>query len=377
MSILGIIAEYNPFHNGHAYQLRAARAMGFEKIVVILSGAFVQRGEPAVCSKRVRTEMALLGGVDAVLELPVYGALSSAQGFARMAVETLIATGVVTDLCFGSECGDIARLMRVADALQQEGLDEAIKEELASGVSYPAARQRALARICEDAALLSNPNDLLGVEYLMAAKGRLTPHAILRHGAAHDQRDADTAGATACRAMLNDGQSIEKFAPDFVIPRTTEPVFLKDMERAMLAQLRGMSPEDFAKIPDVSEGLEHKIVTAVRRGESLEQVIEAIKSKRYARSRICRILMRAYLGLTQTAGMPEYIRVLGFRKSAAGLLGQMRERATLPIVQHVAADDKGFAGLRADLAASDCWGAFAPTVQAAGSDYREFPVVME
>ena len=342
-----------------------------------MSGAFVQRGEPAVCSKRARTEMALLGGADAVLELPVCGALSSAQGFARMAVETLVATGVVTDLCFGSECGDIARLQRVADALQQSGLDKAIKEELALGVSYPTARQRALAKVCDDAALLSNPNDLLGIEYLIAAKGRLTPHAVLRKGAAHDGRDADSAGATACRAMLETGQSIAKFVPEFVLPFTAQPVFLKDMERAMLARLRGMSAEDFAKIPDVTEGLEHKIVTAVRQGGSMEQVIEAIKSKRYTRSRISRILMRAYLGLTQMADTPEYIRILGFRKSAADLLRQMRERASLPIVQHVAADDAGFAGLQADLAAGDCWGAFAPTVQVAGSDYREFPVVIE
>lgn len=377
MSILGIIAEYNPFHNGHAYQIAEAKAMGFDKIVVILSGPFVQRGEPAVCSKRARTQMALLGGADVVLELPVYGALSSAQGFARMAVETLIATGVVTDLCFGSECGDITRLQKVADALQQEGLDEAIKEELGKGVSYPAARQRALERVCEDAVLLSNPNDLLGVEYLMAAKGRLTPHAILRQGAAHDSRDAETAGATACRTMLKNGESIDQFVPDFVLPLMQEPVFLKDMERAMLAQLRRMSAEDFAKIPDVSEGLEHKIVTAVRQCTCLEQVIDTIKSKRYARSRISRILMRAYLGLSQTADAPEYIRILGFRKSAADLLGQMREKATSPIVQHVAADDKGFVGLAQDLQAGDIWGAFAPTAQAAGSDYREFPVMIE
>ncbi len=145
----------------------------------------------------------------------------------------------------------------------------------------------------------------------------------------------------------------------------------------MLAQLRRMSAEDFAKIPDVSEGLEHKIVTAVRQSRTLEDVIERIKSKRYARSRISRILMRAYLGLSQTVDAPEYIRILGFRKSAADLLGQMREQATLPIVQHVTADDKGFVGLAQDLQAGDIWGAFAPTVQAAGSDYREFPVMIE
>lgn len=377
MPILGIIAEYNPFHNGHAYQIQAARAMGFDQIVVILSGAFVQRGEPAVCSKRARTEMALRGGADVVLELPVCGVLSSAQGFARTAVETLIATGVVTDLCFGSECGDITRLQRVADALQHEGLDAAIKEELKNGVSYPLARQRALSRFCEDASLLGHPNDLLGIEYLMANRGRLTAHAILRKGAPHDGRDADTAGATACREMLRAGESVEQYVPDFVMPLLAQPVFVKDMERAMLAQLRGMNAQDFAKIPDVSEGLEHKIVTAVRQGRSLEQVVEIIKSKRYARSRICRILMRAYLGLTRSADTPEYIRVLGLRRSATDILGHMRRKATLPIVQHVASDDKGFVGLAEDIKVNDLWHTFTPAVQAAGSDYREFPVVIE
>ena len=289
----------------------------------------------------------------------------------------MIATGVVTDLCFGSECGDVARLQRVAEALQQEGLDDAIKEELMQGVSYPVARQRALERICEDAALLRNPNDLLGVEYLIAAKGRLNAHAILRKGAAHDSRDDQTAGATACRGMMEKGEPIDKFVPEFVLRLIQEPVFLKDMERAMLAQLRRMSAEDFAKIPDVSEGLEHKIVTAVRQSQTLEQVMDSIKSKRYALSRIRRILMRAYLRLTRTADAPAYIRVLGFRKSAADLLGQMRQKATLPVVQHVAADDNGFIGLAEDIQAGDVWGAFCPTVQQAGSDYREFPVIME
>ena len=377
MSILGIIAEYNPFHNGHAYQIRQAKAFGCEKTVVILSGAFVQRGEPAVCSKRARVEMALRGGADLVLELPVVGALSSAQGFARMAVETLVATGVVTDLCFGSECGDTVRLQRVADALERAEMDEAIKAELAEGVSCPVARQRALARVCEDAALLANPNDLLGIEYLLAAKGRLTPHAILRTGAAHDSRDERSAGATACRQMLANGESVADFVPDFVLPLLENRVFLPDMERAMLAKLRSMDAEDFAVIPDVSEGLEHKIVAAVRQGCSLDELIEAIKSKRYTRSRISRILMRAYLGLTEPVGAPTYIRVLGFKKSASDLLRRMRERASLPIVQQVAADGKDVAGLKMDLWANDCWGAFAGKVQMAGSDYREFPVVME
>jgi predicted nucleotidyltransferase len=152
---------------------------------------------------------------------------------------------------------------------------------------------------------------------------------------------------------------------------------MKDMERAMLARLRRLDAAYFAGLPDVSEGLEHKLVAAVRDGCSLEEIIDAVKSKRYARSRICRILMRAYLDLTRPAGAPEYIRVLGFRRSSSELLRLIRERASLPIVQHTAADGKGMETLREEVVANDVWSAFAKSVKPAGSDYREFPVMIE
>lgn len=375
MPIAGIIAEYNPFHNGHAYQLRRVRELGFTQTVVVMSGAFVQRGEPAVCDKRARVTAALCGGADLVLELPLRGVLSSAQGFARSAVEVLCATGVVSDLCFGSECGDVNRLEAVVQALQHPDFDAALLSELAKGVSYPAARQAALAPFCADAALLKNPNDLLGIEYMLAAKGRLIPHAIARIGAAHDSTEEGSFGATRCRELLKKGQSLDGLVPDFV--SVENPVFLSDMERAMLARLRRLDAAYFAKLPDVSEGLENKLATAVREGRSLEEIVDAVKSKRYARSRICRILMRAYLDVTEPAGAPEYIRVLGFRKSSSDLLRRMREKASLPIVQHPASDGKGFVTLAEEMAAGDVRAVFADTVGAAGSDYREFPVVIE
>lgn len=375
MPIAGIIAEYNPFHNGHAYQLRRVRALGFERTVVILSGAFVQRGEPAVCDKRARVEAALRGGADLVLELPLRGVLSSAQGFAQSAVEVLCATGVVTDLCFGSECGDTKRLESVAQALCHPDFDAALVAELAKGVSYPVARQAALARFCDDAPLLKNPNDLLGIEYILAAKGRLKAHAIARIGAAHDSTEDGSFGATRCRELLKNGESLEGLVPDFA--PVENAVFVSDMERAMLARLRRLDAAYFAKIPDVSEGLENKLASAVREGCSLDEIVDAVKSKRYARSRICRILMRAYLDVTSPAGSPEYIRVLGFRKTSSDLLRHMRERATLPIVQHPAVDGKGFVTLAEEMTANDMRAVFAQTVSAAGSDYREFPVVIE
>ena len=375
MPIAGIIAEYNPFHNGHAYQLRRVRALGFERTVVILSGAFVQRGEPAVCDKRARVEAALRGGADLVLELPLRGVLSSAQGFAQSAVEVLCATGVVTDLCFGSECGDTKRLESVAQALCHPDFDAALVAELAKGVSYPVARQAALARFCADAPLLKNPNDLLGIEYILAAKGRLKAHAIARIGAAHDSTEDGSFGATRCRELLKNGESLEGLVPDFA--PVENAVFVSDMERAMLARLRRLDAAYFAKIPDVSEGLENKLASAVREGCSLDEIVDAVKSKRYTRSRICRILMRAYLDVTSPAGSPEYIRILGFRKTSSDLLRHMRERATLPIVQHPAVDGKGFVTLAEEMTANDMRAVFAQTVSAAGSDYREFPVVIE
>ncbi len=373
MATAGIIAEYNPFHNGHAYLLRTVREMGYDRIVVVMSGAFVQRGEPAVVSKRDRTEMALRGGADAVLELPLRGVLSSAQGFARCAVEVLAATGVVDALCFGSECGDIQLLTQISQALQSPGFDDELKEELAAGISYPAARQKALERFSQHAAILKNPNDLLGIEYLMAARGRFAAHAIRRIGAEHD----GAGGATACRAMLRAGEDIAAFVPEYAPKLLEQRVFLEDMERSMLARLRGLDAAYFATLPDVSEGLEHKIAVAVRDGCSLGEIIDQIKSKRYARSRIDRILMRAYLDVREGADAPKYIRLLGFRKQASGLIREIREKASLPLVQHPATDGKDFADLQKEVAANDLWGVFAPTVQAAGQDYREFPVVMK
>ncbi len=373
MAIAGIIAEYNPFHNGHAYLLRAVREMGYDKIIVVMSGAFVQRGEPAIASKRDRTEMALRGGADVVLELPLRGVLSSAQGFARSAVEVLAATGVVDALCFGSECGDSQMLTEISLALQSPGFDEVLKQELAAGISYPAARQKALERFCKNAAVLKSPNDLLGIEYLLAARGRFTAHAIRRIGAEHD----GAGGATACRTMLRAGEDITAFVPEYVPELLEQRVFIEDMERSMLARLRGLDAAYFATLPDVSEGLEHKIAAAVRDGCSLEEIIEKIKSKRYTRSRICRILMRAYLDVRESAGAPEYIRILGFHRQASGLIREIRDKARVPVVQHPAADDRGFADLQKEIAAHDLWGVFAPTVQVAGKDYRAFPVVIE
>lgn len=373
MATAGIIAEYNPFHNGHAYLLRTVHMMGYDKIVVVMSGAFVQRGEPAVASKRDRTEMALRGGADVVLELPMDGVLSSAQGFARSAVAVLAASGVVDALCFGSECADVEKLKQISRILQSPDFDQALMQELATGISYPAARQKALARYSPDADILKNPNDLLGVEYIMAAADRFDVHAIARIGAAHD----GAGGATACRHMLRGGEDVGAFVPEHVPALLKEPVFMEDMERSMLARLRGLDASYFAQLPDVSEGLEHKIAAAVRQGCSLEEIIEKIKSKRYTRSRICRILMRAFLDFRQDSGAPDYIRILGFRKQASGLVREIRQKATLPVVQHPANDDSGFARLKKEMAANDLWGVFAPTPQAAGNDYREFPVVIE
>ena len=372
MAIAGIIAEYNPFHNGHAYMLRTVKEQA-DAVVVVMSGAFVQRGEPAVFSKRKRVEMALEAGADMVLELPLRGVLSSAQGFARAGVDVLCATGVVDRLCFGSECGDAERLKKVAQALQNPELDELIKQELSEGISYPAARQKALERYCADASLLQNPNDLLAIEYLLAVNGRLAIQAIPRIGAPHDGKD----GATACRHLLKQGQSIER-----LVPQTTasllddQTVFLDDMERAVLARLRGLDAGYFAKVCDVSEGLENKIVKAIQEGCSWDDVVERIKSKRYTRSRICRILMRAYLDVTDPYQKAEYIRVLGFRKSSSWLLRQMRESARLPIVQQVATDGE-FITLQEEMIANDRWGAFAPCITSAGEDYCHFPVVKE
>ncbi len=348
MKTVGIVAEYNPFHNGHGEHMRRAlAAAGAEAAVCVLSGDFVQRGEPAVFSKFARAESAVRCGASLVLELPLPWCLSSAEGFARGAVGLLAAAGVVDALSFGSECGDLASLSALAEALADPAADAAVRRELGAGVSYASARERALAGLVgpEKAALLRAPNDILGVEYVKAARALAWDAEIcpLRRA---DSRHDGPGSASRLRAVLARGESAAPFVPPEALAvydrereRGRGPVTAAALEQGALARLRMLPESAFRELPDAAEGLENRLIRAAREAPDWESAAAACKSKRYALSRLRRMLWAAALGLRRgmADGTPPFLRVLAADEKGRALLRRMRTDAALPVVSRSAA----------------------------------------
>ncbi len=343
MKAVGIVAEYNPFHGGHQYQIRKIReSCGAETpIIAVMSGDFVQRGEAAAYDKFTRAEAAVRGGVSLVIELPLPWSLSSAEGFARGGVGLLGATGVVGALSFGSESGDLSALERTAAVLDTPEFAEALKRELTGGAPFAAARARAArALLGESAAVLDTPNDLLAVEYLRAAAKlgyTLNYIPIRREGSVHD----GAGSASELRALLRAGESLVGRIPEEaweVFHRADETgrgfVSPESLRTAYLSRLREKTPEDFAAVPDAAEGLHFRLYEAARRGTSTEEIADLAKTKRYAHARLRRMVMCAALGVRagDAGGVPPYIRVLAFDACGAALLREMKTSASLPVV---------------------------------------------
>ena len=330
MEIVGIICEYNPLHLGHAGQIRRIRQTlgGDTAVVCLMSGSFVQRGAPAVYPKSVRAAAALQAGADLVLELPVTYALSSAEGFAMGGVEIL--SRLCTRLCFGAECGSEDALMSLARGLLSPGFPSALRTFLDQGLSFPAARQQALHALGLDAGLLSSPNNILGVEYckaILTLGCAMSPLVIHRPGDYHAQTaDPCAPSATALRRMVVQGQSIRSYVPTELFQNA--PVHtLAAGERAILARLRTMSEEEFSALPYGGEGLWRKLMHESRRQPDLESILTAVKSKRYTRTRLDRMVMCAFLGIDQqTMSAPApYARILGFDRRGRELLALTRK----------------------------------------------------
>ena len=330
MEIVGIICEYNPLHLGHAGQIRRIRQTlgGDTAVVCLMSGSFVQRGAPAVYPKSVRAAAALQAGADLVLELPVTYALSSAEGFAMGGVEIL--SRLCTRLCFGAECGSEDALMSLARGLLSPGFPSALRTFLDQGLSFPAARQQALHALGLDAGLLSSPNNILGVEYckaILTLGCAMSPLVIHRPGDYHAQTaDPCAPSATALRRMVVQGQSIRSYVPTELFQNA--PVHtLAAGERAILARLRTMSEEEFSVLPYGGEGLWRKLMHESRRQPDLESILAAVKSKRYTRTRLDRMVMCAFLGIDQqTMSAPApYARILGFDRRGRELLAMTRK----------------------------------------------------
>ena len=331
MKITGIICEYNPLHLGHKKQLDAIRSSDpTGGIVCLMSGNYVQRGAPAVFDKMLRAQAAVLSGADLVLELPVTYTLSSAEGFASGGVEIL--SQFCDELCFGAENADSALLMNLAKALLSEEFSTELKVQLEKGLSFPSARQAALESIGFNASALSLPNNILAVEYckaILTQNSQLKPNVILRQGGYHDTLpDTENPSATSLRTMIERGNDWTAFVPPQALPCFANAAIhtISQGERAILAKLRTMSDAEFETLPYGSEGLWRKLMHVSRQATTHADIIAATKSKRYTRTRIDRMILCAFLGITkQMLSSPvPYVRVLALNDKGRQILKEAR-----------------------------------------------------
>ncbi|MBO5868816.1 MAG: nucleotidyltransferase family protein [Oscillospiraceae bacterium] len=335
--ITGIICEYNPLHLGHKKQIDLIRAQDPEGgIVCLMSGNFVQRGQPAIFHKSLRAEAAVRCGADLVLELPVTYALSSAEGFAAGGVSLL--SGFCHNLCFGGENADGDAFLETAKLLLSEAFPEVLRTELDKGLSFPAARENALQSLGGDAALIASPNNILGVEYckaILQQGSQMHPMPILREGNYHDTApDTENPSATAVRQLISQKEAWQDFVPDAArnVFKNAPTHTIAAGERAILARLRCMTEEEFEALPYGSEGLWRKLMHSVRNNGSLEEILTATKSKRYTRSRLDRMVMCAFLGIDKaTLETPvPYARVLAFNDRGREILKVARTTGNFP-----------------------------------------------
>lgn len=338
MKIIGVICEYNPFHLGHKKQFDLIRKEFGEDtaIVCLMSGNFVQRGYPAIYHKSLRAAAAIECGADLVLELPPVFALCSAEGFAAGGVQIL--SQFCDYLCFGAETGTAESLMATAEALLSPNFSEALRAALDQGISFAAARQRALESMGIDTSLLENPNDILGLEYCKAILARncaMQPFIINRKGNYHAaEPEPENPSATSLRKLIQTGETWQNYVPaEAAAIFQNAPIYtLAAGERSVLARLRTMTNEEFESLPYSSEGLWRKLMHNCRSYATLEEILTATKSKRYARSRLDRMVMCAFLGLTlkEIQIAPPYVRVLAFNKAGTSLLKFARQTGEFP-----------------------------------------------
>lgn len=350
MKIGGIVAEYNPFHNGHKHQLEKSKELGeWTHTVSVMSSNYVQRGETALISKWARAEMAVKNGVDLVIELPTLWSTSHAQRFALGGVSLLESLGCVDMLSFGSECGNIDELIECKNAINSEAVGERLKENLEYGLSFASARAEALRTVYGNRFfdILEEPNNTLGIEYLQALDkldSKIVPMTVKRIGAAHDSiiRSENFASASDIRSMLLDeNKEWEMFVPQSVADiykREAEsnqaPCPISKLEFSILCCMRQLSAEDIGLSPDVSEGIEYRIHDAALKASSLDELYQLAKTKRYSHARIRRIVLHAFMGFTAEdyKENPPYIHILAMNDKGKEILKEAKETAKKPII---------------------------------------------
>lgn len=396
MNVIGVVGEFNPFHLGHARHFEDSRAQAGADapIVCVMSGDFVQRGAPAAFDKHARAAAAAKCGADLVLELPLPWCVSSAERFARGAVGLLDSLGFVTHLSFGSESGDLAPLTALALAASEPEIIDRIKERMTDGVSFAAAREMVLHdALGAEAKLLEKPNNTLAVEYLKALFSYRSPMTPLTTRRIDTQHDAFSSGpsrsASQLRSMMEAGEDISACVPAGARRMPAEqmaagrgPVTLESLETALLSRLRMLSAEDFAALPDATEGLGNRLYKAVRTEPSVDAILSAVKTKRYPLSRLRRMLVCAALGVTAALGgdRPPYARLLASTERGRALLREVPE--SLPVITKPAAarelsgEARTIFEITADARDFYVLGYEAADERRGGSDWRTSPATL-
>lgn len=367
MKVVGIVSEYNPFHNGHKYHIQAAKeACGSDYAICIMSGSFVQRGEPAIYDKWSRARMAVMNGADLVIELPVVYACQPAEIFALGAVKILNSMGIVDYICFGSELGDTDALHKLAKLLHNEPQEfkQLLRTQLEQGMSYPKAVSNALASYTSEDdrmdadGILRNPNNVLGIEYikaLLALNSNIEPVAVKRIASGYNDVDitGSIASATAVRSEIKEkgiSGKVRSSVPENSVAiiesnlkSCRHPLYLNDFSDMLLYRLRLIDEAELRKYMNVREGIENRLKKYAQTSRDCEELIECVKTKRYTRTYIQRLLCHMLLDIRKSdiasfkgLDYPSYIRILAFNENGTGLLKELKKLAAYPVISKVA-----------------------------------------
>ncbi len=399
MKIAGIVAEYNPFHTGHAHQITQTRVRLGEDcaVIAVMSGNWVQQADCAIADKWTRARLALMGGVDLVVELPTVWAASTAESFARGAVGILDACGVADALSFGSECGDVEGLKQTAKCLDSAQYQARVRELIKEGMTFAVCRQQAVEELLgvELGGLLSKPNNNLGVEYIRALNAlgsSIEPMTVLRQGADHNTTGQTTSfvSATQIRMELAEGNWVK--AEPYLTQggravlegHTVSTRGLEQVSRAILARLRAMTAADWEKLPDcgAAEGLPQRLERAGKSCTGLEDFFQQAKTKRYTHARLSRLVLWAFLGLTaaDVPAQPPYLRVLGFNERGRAVLRQIKDNTCLPIITKPAhareLDEAGRKLFELEARCTDLYDLCFETVPVPGREWTTGPVIL-
>lgn len=385
MKICGIVAEYNPFHNGHRYQIEQTRERyGATHFAAVMSGNFTQRGDAAIFDKYRRAETALKNGIDLVIELPVAYSLASAEQFALGAVGLLHSLGCIELLSFGSESGDVEALREAAGAVVYAQQTDDFFLFMQNGEPFPAAVQKTVEKYYTDdvVELLTTPNNTLAIEYLKAMDelgcsfGAVT---VRRAGAEHDgETEKDGfASASLLRRKIRAGEDISAYAPPLPEAPTAD---LTRLETAILAKLRTLSKAELVKVPNVLSGLENRIYRAARVSGSLAELALLTKTKRYTMARIRRILLSAFLGIQKSdlKDPPPYVHILGMNERGKEILSAAKcalpMDTSLKALMNAGQKQKRAAALEAQ--AGDLYALAFEKKRVCGLDFTEKPVIL-